>query len=385
VSASAVRKNPTPTVQTSGHNALSSGGRLRVFEPGDIPRVASLYDRIFEGGEGKPSNRLCDYFEELFFKNPWADPSVPSWLYETSRGDVVAFQGLHPRRMVFDGKPIMCATQGQWMVAEGFRGGWLGALIKRRAFETRAELSYSDTSIPPGRRRHSLWERIGGARVRVAGIEWEYVLRSGRLNAAANARPSVKLLGNRIVNEMRLLKRRSRIEQGAYGARIAEVAPQTFEGLPEMLPTGTRLYPRYDSEYFSWLIKVASDTSSRGELQHSTVLSPESDGVDGWYFFYVARNARAEVLQIVSKNAAAERVLAQLVAHANRKGAASVAGRWSGHDVLVAAQNMGSYLAYVPSRTVIYTRNTEIMRAIMCGEYFLSAFEGDSWLDLSRR
>jgi hypothetical protein len=380
-----VRNSSETSRRAKADKVLLSQGRLRVFEPDDIPRVASLYDRIFEGGDGKPTNRLCEYFEELFFKNPWADPSVPSWLYETNQGDIVAFQGLHPRRMVFDGEPIMCATQGQWMVAEDFRGGWLGALMKRRAFGTSPELSYGDTNIPPGRRGHSLWERAGGARVPVAGIQWEFVFTSARVSDAKDGRSAILRLANRIVNKMRLRKRRKRIEQQTDGARISEVAPDVLERLSEMLPTSMRLHPLYDVEYVSWLIKVASDTSSRGELQHSTVLSLQGDEIEGWYFFYVARNARAEVMQIVSKPGAENRVFAQLVGHASRKGAASVAGSWCGHDALVAAQSMGCYIGYLPTRTVAYSRNTEIMRAIMCGDYFLSAFEGDSWLDFSNR
>ena len=158
-----------------------------------------------------------------------------------------------------------------------------------------------------------------------------------------------------------------------------------MERLPEMLPPDTRLYPLYDAQYVSWLLKVASDTFTRGELQHSTVLSRNGDGIDGWYFLYLAETGKAEVLQIVSREGAEERVLAQLFAHAYREGATSVMGQWSGHDVLLAAQSMGCYIGYVPSRANIYTRDSEIMRAVMCGRYFMSRLEGDSWLDLSNR
>jgi len=152
-----------------------------------------------------------------------------------------------------------------------------------------------------------------------------------------------------------------------------------------MLPTSTRLYPRYDAAYVSWLIKVASSVVSRGELRHSVVASQTGGDIDGWYFFWGVPNSRAEVLQIVSKPGAEARVLAQLIAHAAREGAASVAGSWSGHGALIAAQDMGCHIGYLATRTVTHTRNTEIMRAIMCGDYFLSAFEGDHWLERRNR
>jgi hypothetical protein len=110
-------------------------------------------------------------------------------------------------------------------------------------------------------------------------------------------------------------------------------------------------------------------------------MSQTGAGIDGWYFFSVEENARAEVLQLVSKKGVEVRVLAQLIADADHQGAASVAGSWCGHDTLLAAQTMGCHIGYLPTRTVVYSRNKGLMRAIMCGEYFLSAFEGDHWLE----
>jgi len=362
-------------------------GRLRHFEPGDIPRIASLYDRIFDRGEGKPSPRLCDHFDEMFFKNPWADPLVPSWVYETNQGDVVAFNASHPRRMVFDGEPVMCAATGYWMVAEEYRGRGLGSLLARHSAEPGPVLSYTDTGRPYGTLGRGVWQRTTrGGRILVAGIQWECVLRSSRLHDAAKGGVDrILRLPRRMVDEARLRRRRSRMEPLLEGTRMSEVAPSTMERLPEMLPPGTRLYPQYDAEYCSWLIKMTSSIFTRGELRHSTVVSRDGGGIDGWYFIYLAKTGKAEVLQVVSKLGAHERVLAQLLSHAYAVGANSVMGHWSGHDVLLAAQSMGCHIGYVPSRTSIYTRNTEMMRAVMCGDYFLSRFEGDSWLDLSHR
>jgi hypothetical protein len=372
--------------QAEADKALLNDGRFRPFEPADIPVIASLYDRIFEGGEGKPSPRLCDYFDEVFFKNPWADPLVHSWIYETNRGDIKAFVASHPRRMVFDGEPIMCAANGQWMVEEDYRGRGLGSLMGRHTAEQGPALSYTDTGRPYGTPGIGIWKRTTrGGTILIASVQWEYVLRGSRVSETAGEDPAVLRLPRRIVHEIRLRRRRERIESLTEGTRRSEVTPGTLEQLPEMLPPGTRLYPRYDAEYVSWLLKVTANMYTRGELRHSTVLSRDGNGIDGWYFFYLAQTGKAEVMQIVSKEGAQKRVLAQLFAHAYTEGATSVMGYWCGHDVLLAAQSMGCHIGYIPSRTSIYTHNTEIMRAIMCGDYFLSAFEGDAWLDLTNR
>jgi len=372
--------------QAETDKALLNEGRFRPFEPADIPRIASFYDRTFDRGEGRPSPKLCDHFDELFFKNPWADPLVPSWIYETNKGDIKAFVASHPRRMVFDDEPIMCVANGYWMVEEDYRGRGLGSLMARHIAEKGPALSYSDTARPYGTPGIGIWERTGyGSRILIASIQWEYLLRSRRASETAGQGPAALRLPRRIVDEIRLRKRRSRIEPLTEGTRRSELAPGRLEQLPEMLPRSTRLYPRYDAEYVSWLLKVAANTYTRGALRHATVLNREGTEIDGWYFFYLAQTGKAEVMQIVSRQDAQERVLAQLLAHAYAEGATSVMGYWCGHDILLAAQSMGCHIGYIPSRTALYTHNTEIMRAIMCGDYFLSAFEGDSWLDLSNR
>lgn len=372
--------------QAEADKALLNDGRFRPFEPADVPRIASLYDKIFEHGEGKPSARLCDYFDEVLFKNPWADPQVRSWIYETNRGIIKGFVATHPRRLVFDGEPIMCGANGQWMVEEDYRKRGLGSLMARHSGEEGPALSYSDTGRPYGALGRGIWQRTTrGAYILNAGIQWEYVLRSSRFSETARDKRAILRLPRQVVNRVRLKRRRARIRPHLEGTRISEFAPNTMERLPEMLRPGTRLYPRYDAEYVSWMFRLAPKIYTRGELHHSTVLSRDGGGIDGWYFFYLAQTGKGEAMQIVSKQGAEERVLAQLFEHAYTKGAAYVMGHGLGYDVLIAAQSIGCHIGYVPSRTSIYTRNTEIMRAVMCGDYFLSAFEGDRWLDLSNR
>jgi GNAT superfamily N-acetyltransferase len=376
--------NPVPPRRTDADKVLLSEGRFRAFTLDDIPVIASLYDRLFSRGEGKPSDRLCDYFEGMFFKHPWADPLVKCWIYETNQGDVKAFTGSRPVRMMFDGQLITAAAGGYSMVTEDYQGRGLGSLLMRYDSEQEAA-AFSCSDASGGFQMHVCESYCGSARVQVAGVQWEFALRGSRLDDVTGTGSKIMRLPNRIVNEMKLRRRRARIEQQLKGAQISEVAPDIPERLPEMLPKGTRLYPLYDAEYISWLMKTAAFVFSRGNLRHSTVLNEKGDDIDGWYFLWVPENDRAEALQIVSRQGAEERVLAQLIGHADREGATSVAGPWLGNDILVAAQNMGCHIGYIPTRTLIRSRNSEIMRAFMSGRYFMSAFEFDSWLNLNVR
>ena len=376
--------NSVRPMRTDADKALLNEGRFRVFTPDDIPAIASLYDRLFSGGKGKSTNRLCEYFEQMFFKHPWADPLLKCWLYETNQGDVKAFTGSRPVRMMFDGELITAASSGYSMVTKDYQGRGLGSLLMR--YDTEQEwAAFSCSDASGGFQMHVCESYCGSARVQVAGVQWEYVLQSSRLKDAANTGSKIMRIPNRIVNEMKLRRRRARIEHELKGAPISEIAPDVPQRLPEMLPKGTRLYPVYDAEYVSWLMKMASFVFTHGELRHATVLNEKGDDIDGWYFLWVPENARAEALQIVSRQGAEERVLTQLIGHAGREGATSVAGPWYGNDILVAAQNIGCHIGYIPTRTLVRSRNREIMRAFMCGRYFMSAFEFDSWLNLNVR
>ena len=69
---------------------------IRPFVKSDIPQVVELFQKaFFNNGQARPSSSiLSDYFEELFFHNPWAEEEsieegITSLVYETSDGAVI--------------------------------------------------------------------------------------------------------------------------------------------------------------------------------------------------------------------------------------------------------------------------------------------------------
>ena len=56
--------------------------RIRPVEPYDLPQVASLFESVMRSGGRTPPPLLAAYFERTLLDNPWADPEIPSLVYE---------------------------------------------------------------------------------------------------------------------------------------------------------------------------------------------------------------------------------------------------------------------------------------------------------------
>src|SRR5882724_1865475 len=80
-------------------------GRLRPFHPDDIPAIVALRRRAFRFGQRTTPVALAAYCEEIFCRNPWRDPDLPSLVYEDDEGVLAGFLGVVPRPMWYRGAP----------------------------------------------------------------------------------------------------------------------------------------------------------------------------------------------------------------------------------------------------------------------------------------
>src|SRR4029077_1495066 len=100
---------------------MAAMGRVREFVQADIPQVASLHWSLLHGMEGDPPPAVETYLEQIFFLSPWSDSTLPSWVYEDDRGNVVGFQGVVPRQMSLYGTPVQAAYGTGLVVHPGSR------------------------------------------------------------------------------------------------------------------------------------------------------------------------------------------------------------------------------------------------------------------------
>src|SRR5258706_11670841 len=106
---------------------------IRPFEERDLSDVAGLFARVHPGGGWTSEAACAAYFREMFFGNPWADASLPSWVARDGER-VVGFVGVMPRPLPHRGKPVRAAVLTQLMIQpQDKRYGLAAARLLRRA------------------------------------------------------------------------------------------------------------------------------------------------------------------------------------------------------------------------------------------------------------
>lgn len=366
---------------TQGPLTDSGPGRLRPFQREDLPEVVALRRQAFRYSERERTERLVAYLERIFYDHPWADPELPSLVYEDERGRVAGFLGVIPRPLLFQGAPIRAAVATQLMVASESRG-----LVGRRLFRAflagPQDLSLSDTANDAAR---LLWESLGGSVSVTHSLTWTRALRPYRHYAS---RASSGGLARRLAS---LAARPLLAVADACAARIGgpfrqQVPPGATEPLDPAVMAATlarlvgprALRPLYEDGSLGWLLEQAADKRQFGELRQRLVRGPRGE-VAGWFLYYCDDGGVGQVLQVAAARSGQALVLRHLFYDAWRGGLAAVAGRV---EPALAAELGAQRCRF--ERTgpwmLIHSQRTEIMHAIVCGAAFVSRLEGEWWL-----
>jgi hypothetical protein len=352
---------------------------IRIFAEDDLPAVAALYGRVYPDLRW-PSPSACESsFREVFFRNPWRELELPSWVAEEN-GRVTGFVGVLPRPMRLCGRPIRVAVGVHFMVDPDERHSLTALQLVKACFSGPQDLYLADAAID--RSRH-LWTKLGGTASLLHSLQWIWTLRPGRfllsvlhgrdavpaalmlaarpLGAAADAL-AAKLLPNRFLRE---------------DTELAEDAldPHAMLAhLPEVLD-GNALQPVYDAHSLAWLLEQAAGITRHGTLRGRAVLDAERRLI-GWYLYYLRAGGLSDVIQIASRNGSFDRVLQRLLADAWRQGAAALRGRLDPRHVQEFSDPR-CWLRTGGAWTLVHSRHADILAAIRQGDAFLSRLEGE--------
>jgi GNAT superfamily N-acetyltransferase len=305
---------------------------IRRLEREDLPRVCELYERVIRSGKLHPPPHLAGYFERTFLDYPWADPDIPSLVYEDPTGKIVGFIGSHVRRLRVEGRPVRMACGGQLVSAPEARRRGVGAMLLRRYLAGPQDLTITDGATDLVGRMgasfgtHTLvhasigWTRV--LRPGAAGVSWL----SNRNGGSALARSLGVVAPALDAAAPLLVGRRAKL---APERPDAEATPLTVEALLEQMGRARRslrLHPDYDAEYLHWLFSELEAVYVRGmPVRH--LVHDRRGRVIGWYIYYLAPGGIAQVLQVAAPGAKPDLVLDHLLWHAARGGAAAVQGR----------------------------------------------------------
>ena len=358
-------------------------GEIRRFEEEHIPEVAALELKVFHGRREKAGPALEQYFAEIFFRNPWRGYDLPSLVY-LHGGRIVAFVGVVPRPMKFNGREILVGVASQLIAdTEAFRG-FAGVDLAKHFLDGPQDLSFTDGATEAG---CAVWTAMGAKVARLNSLEWLRVLRPARYfqgKLSQHRKAGVRVLAPVVFPACWLADAAlSRLPLHALSSPVTELRgePASAEELLRcMNEIGWRdaLTPSYDPASFQWLLSQAASARNRGELR-TVVVCDQGGARVGWYVYYAKRGGVFIVLQIGAATSRMEDVLLDLCRDAWAQGAVAVRGRVRPRHLLDFYRGHCSF-HYPGNGVLVHSRDPQLMACVLQGEAALTRLDGEWWM-----
>jgi hypothetical protein len=355
---------------------------IRPMRREEVGEVAQLYRFIDKSDWRIPPAEVPRWFERTLFDHPWVDPEIPSLVY-VDGGEILGFIGSHVRRMRFDGEPVRLAAGGPLIAHTKVRNRGVGALLWRRYMAGPQDLTITDGASEQMRQ---IFELIGGQMMHPSSMIWLRVYRpwcyagNRALHANIWVRHKVKPWLRRALPALdgpttRLVPYFH--PPTAAGTRDEELTPAlVLEHLPA-ITRSLRLVPDYDERWLHWVFAELHNNRTWGEPQRRLVR--DADGrVLGWYVYFLLPEESCQVLQIAAHDRHAGAVLDNLFAHAVARGGAAIQGRVEAH-ILPSLAHRGALFRF-SARSLVHSRNAELLGAITSGHALLTRLEGEWWM-----
>ena len=354
---------------------------IRPLTREDLPAVASLYERVARSGGATPPAPLAGYLERLCLDAVWTDPEIPPLVAEGGDGAIIGFLGSYPRRVRLDGRALRVGCSGH-LVAEPSNPG-IGALLTRTYMQGPQDLTITDGATDYMRQ---IWRTLRG-RVRTApSFGWYRVLRPTSTVASLlgdRGRPvpgSLRSVGGGLDAIARRIPR-----LGARPAPAPDVdvtaEPLTVEALLEQTssaPRHWRLHPDYDERYLTGLFaELDAVVPVRGEVLRRLVRG-RNGRVLGWYVAFVPAGGIAQVQQLAATGPDPGPVLDHLIAEADARGAAAVAGRLE--PSLADAVRRRRCVIRSSAWALVDSDDTGVLAALDADDTLLTRLDGEWWM-----
>lgn len=354
---------------------------IRPMRIEDIEEVSQLYRRVELTDWRIPPAEVPVWFRRTLFEHPWVDPEIPSLVYTGDSGEILGFIGSHMRRMRFDGEPVRMAVGGPLIAHPSVPGA--GAVLWRHYMNGPQELTITDGASDEMRQ---IIELIGGQMMHPSSMAWARVFRpwsfvgNRALHANVWVRHHVKPWARRALPALdeptvRALKYfHTRRPPGTTEELLTPAL--VLEHLP-LLTRSLRLVPDYDEAFLEWIFAELHQNRTWGEPQRRLVRDGRGR-VLGWYVYFLAHNEGCQLIQLAAQPRHAGTVIDCLFAHAVASGGAAVQGRVEAH-ILAAVAQRGAMFRF-SARSLVHSRNAELLGALTAGHALLSRLEGDWWM-----
>jgi hypothetical protein len=356
---------------------------IRPFTKDDIPQIVDMFQRLLLANNGgmrlQPRNLLPDYFEQIFFHNPWYEEEISSLVYESASGKIIGFLGVTQRPMLLQGYPIRMAISFHFMVEPESRASLAGVHLLKTFFSGPQDLSLTDGAGEIGRK---VWEGVGGTTAYLYSQRWSRILKPSQFVVS---RLGKKLPFNHIASVLTPLCWLS----DAATTRIApkffprlnsqyseeELDAQTMLAHLPQLAGNRSIQPVYDDYSLQWVLNHARQMNYFGTLQ-KVLVRDQGGQIIGWYLYYLKAGCTSTVVQIAARKNAFNEILDHLFDHARRHGATALIGRLEPQYIQELSDKY-CWFHRIGSWTLIHSNNSELLHAIQRGDAFLSGLEGE--------
>jgi hypothetical protein len=354
---------------------------VRRFVEDDVPRVADLHRRVFGSGKAIKGSAGAwisyrRFFDEVFLGGAPHVDGIESLVYQEGSGSISGFLGVHPRRMLFEERPITMAVCSHFAV-DPTRRGQFGLRLLKRCLEGPQDLSLSDESGDNTRR---LWEWCGGTTALLYSMHWVRPLQPATAPRTSPMSSSPRPAGLWAPATSMADAVCDRLAHGPLPMIIPSGSREDLDEamlaarLPEFAG-GRSLRPDYSDASLSWIMKRAGTRHAGGPLRRVLVRDQEQQ-IAGWYLYYANRGGISEVLQIAARKDRFGVVLDHLLYDASECGATALAGRLDP----AFAQELSEKDCFFYRRghwTLIHSSRPELLHAIERGDAFLTRMEGE--------
>ena len=356
---------------------------LRACSAGDIPAVATLFQKTFRDPRKRAPASLENALRDVIFGHPEPDAELTSRVYVGGDGAVAGFMGVLPLSMSFRGRKVRAAVPHSLAVDDPKKHPLAGAKLVRGFLSGPQDISMSE---PINGIAQSLWEKLGGVCVPSESMEWMRVFRPFGL--------ALSMLGNSLPVRMarpgvRLFD--SIADKVSRRAFSAGTAPRSFHRdedvsdevliahIPEFA-SAYALHPVWPDATMKWMLNHASHNAARGPLYRRMVYGA-GDAPLGCYLYHGRPGGIAWMLQVLARNDAVEPVIDSMFAHAWRMGAVAIKGRTQLRflDPLM-RRNCFFFRRH---SAIVHSRDPELIAAVKAGGAVTSGFAAESWLRLS--
>lgn len=331
-----------------------------------------------------------EYFQRVFFHNPWVDSSSEPLVCAEDHRGVVGFLGIVPRPMSMNGKSIQAAFGSSHVVHPESRSTLAGLKLLAAFMDGKQDLVMADTA---NRLTQRLWAVVGGSSSAAYGMKWVPLLRPGLYALHMMSRPGKSGLSGACGHACQILSKTmeaaatrsslGRLRRAPNGITEEDLEVDTLLRsclLDSSAPYSLR--PEYNRESLSWLLDFMTQMKAYGNLRR-VALRDATRRLIGWFIYYVKRGGISEVVQMGAAKDHTKTVIEYLFRDARNRGAIGAHGRLE----IRHAQELFEARCFFWGTTpfLFRARAPELARLVQQGRAFLSRLDGEWCLKYGAR